>query len=171
MIVRAVETDGETVNGLFEEIMDYEERTTKYSVFQKDVYPTADLLMHYIKDGIVFLLQNAENEYCGCIVCDYEEPEEYRGLNWTSGKAIVIHLLAISPRQYGKGYGSALVEHIFRFAKEQGCISVKLDTGGQNKPARHLYEKKLGFRVVAVREMNVGGIIEHKEHYFFEHLI
>lgn len=171
MIYRAAIEDLEIVNALFEAVMDYEDQHVKYSVFQKGIYPTKDVLKESIRDGFVFILKDENGTPCGSIVCDEQEPEEYEGLPWTEGNSLVIHLLGISPEHYGKGYGSELVRFIFQFAKEQGYVSVKLDTGGQNKPAQHLYGTKLGFRVVANKSMIVGGKIPHKDHFFYEYLV
>ena len=171
MIYKAAIDDFDIVNKLFEDVMDYEDKHIKYSVFQKNVYPTKEGLKESIRDGFVFILKNDEKVPCGCAVCDCQGPEEYEGLPWTEGRAIVIHLLAVSPSYYGNGYGSELVKFVCEFAKKQGYVSVKLDTGGQNKPAQHLYGTKLGFREVARKSMKVGGVIEHKDHLFYEYVV
>ena len=79
----------------------------------------------------------------------------------------MIHLLMVRPSAAGRGIGSALVNYALETAAQSSCTAVRLDTGGQNLPAAALYEK-LGFQLVAVTSMKVGGAISHSGHLFFE---
>ncbi|MBK6396974.1 MAG: GNAT family N-acetyltransferase [Bacteroidetes bacterium] len=69
-------------------------------------------------------------------------------LHW--GKAIYIDDLTTLPEARGKGYASALLDHITSVAKENGCAQVHLDSGCN--PARydaHRLYLKHGFNITS----------------------
>ncbi len=169
MIYQATLKDIDAINRIVDDISDYEDReeNIRWSIFKKGFYPDQELLAYYLTKSFFFVLEDEKGEKCACLACDYEEPEEYEGLPWTPGKAIVIHLVLVHPDHYGKGYGSALIQHTLDFAKTEGCVSVKIDTGGQNKPAQRLYSEKMKFATIANIPMMVAGLIPHKEDFFY----
>ena len=71
----------------------------------------------------------------------------YKQITWntSSKKNIYLHRLAIHPDHQGQGFAKYIMKFIENFAKESGCLSVRLDTFSQNKKNNHLYSK-LGYK-------------------------
>lgn len=59
-----------------------------------------------------------------------------------SGKIIYIDDLSTLPSARGKGYASALLDHIHRLARDTGRVAVHLDSGYQRRDAHRLYLNK-----------------------------
>jgi ribosomal-protein-alanine N-acetyltransferase len=57
---------------------------------------------------------------------------------------------AVTSSARGKGIGSALLQKLDEYAKENGIRTISLEVRPSNAPAIALYEK-FGFRIVAVR--------------------
>jgi ribosomal protein S18 acetylase RimI-like enzyme len=60
---------------------------------------------------------------------------------------INIHDLSVHADHQGKGIGRKLLDHVKRFAQEQGCGSMTLEVRVDNWPARKLYDS-FGFQKV-----------------------
>ena len=72
-------------------------------------------------------------------------------------KVMVLHTLVIDPYVKGCGLGRAFVEFYENYARENGCISLRLDTNVLNLNARSFYGK-LGYKEVAVLPCVFNGI-------------
>lgn len=81
---------------------------------------------------------------------------------------MVIHTLCIDPAQSGRGIGKETVRHILAEARRQSCKAVRLDTGGQNKPAIGLYQR-MGFTLASSGSILLDGQIPHENHVFMEY--
>ena len=55
-----------------------------------------------------------------------------------------MNYLAVAPRQRGRGFGRALVEHVERLLLERGCPKVGLLVRNSNKEAAEFY-RRLGY--------------------------
>lgn len=151
----------------------YERVHGAYTVFREGVYPTRRDAEKALRAGTLYVYER-DGAVLGSVILDRRQPEEYRNINWPSGAAadrvLVIHLLMVRPDAVGKGVGSALVQYAEETARRRGCLVVRLDTGAQNTPAVSLYQK-LGFQLAASSSMNVGGVIAHSGHLFFEKIL
>jgi ribosomal protein S18 acetylase RimI-like enzyme len=58
------------------------------------------------------------------------------------GKTLYIDDLSTLETHRGKGYGSALLSHIYEIAKQENCTSVQLDSGHSRTNAHKLYFKE-----------------------------
>lgn len=173
MIRQAVIADLDDIEQIYREHFAHERTYVAYTVFQEGVYPTRkDAERALRKDALYVCEENGV--VTGSMILDGEQPDEYRKIDWPSRapdeKVRVIHLLMVRPCAAGKGIGSALVNYAVETAKQDSCAVIRLDTGEQNTPAASLY-KKSGFELIAVSAMNVGGIISHKRHLFFEKML
>ncbi|MBQ9673013.1 MAG: GNAT family N-acetyltransferase [Ruminococcus sp.] len=65
------------------------------------------------------------------------------------------------------GLGRKMINFAIEEGKKRNCKTIRLDTGGQNIPARNLYEK-MGFTVAGTNNMSIGGLIPHNNHLFYE---
>lgn len=173
MIRQAVITDLDAIEEGYREHFLHEKQYGAYTVFQEGVYPTrrdaekalsSEALYVYEENGVVM----------GSMILDKQQPDEYGKVDWPGKTAdehvSVIHLLMVRPCASGKGIGSALLKFAEEEARRHSCTVLRLDTGEQNIPAAALY-KKLGFQLAATASMNVGGIIAHNGHLFFQKVL
>lgn len=70
--------------------------------------------------------------------------------HWTGERDAYIGELVVGADAEGRGVGTALVEAVTRWARQQGCACVTLLTGAANVPARDFYAR-LGFREEDIR--------------------
>ena len=116
---------------------------------QKDIfqwnehYPSLEKLEADVQKKELYVLKEDE-EVKGIIVLTNLMDEEYIPIEWLteSGNNLYIHRLATHPDVWGKGCGQALMNFAEDFAREQGFISVRLDTFSQNKRNQRFYESR-----------------------------
>lgn len=173
MIRQAVMADLDGIEDMYREHFAHEKEHGAYTVFQEGVYPTRADAEKALRDHSLYVC--VENGMVlGSIILNSRQPEEYGKIDWNSRaadeKVNVIHLLMVRPCMAGRGIGSALVAYAADTAKQRACTAVRLDTGEQNTPAIALY-KKAGFQLAAASPMQVGGVISHKRHLFFEKVL
>ena len=70
---------------------------------------------------------------------------------------MVLHTLAVSPDFKHRGYGTNFVKFYEKYAFENGCLYLRIDTREKNYIARALY-KKLGYDEVGIVSSNFNGI-------------
>lgn len=174
MIFRvAAASDLDDIEKSYQEHFAHEKEHGAYTVFREGVYPTRKDAETALQNGALYVAEE-NNIILGSIILDDRQPDEYQKVDWPSKapkkRVRVIRLLMVRPSAAGKGVGSGLVNHVLEVAKRRSCVAVRLDTGEQNIPAVSLY-KKLGFQLIAVSPMKVGGVISHQGHLFFEKAI
>lgn len=105
----------------------------------------------------------------GSIIVNQCQPEEYKAVSWAVSarpeEVLVLHLLCVRPSKSGLGIGRVLMRFVIALAETMGCRAIRLDTGAQDLPARSLYQS-IGFDLVGVSTMKIGGLISHKDHLF-----
>jgi [ribosomal protein S18]-alanine N-acetyltransferase len=69
---------------------------------------------------------------------------------WLVLDEIHINNLAVRPEHQGRGFGSALLEHVLQAGASRGAQRATLEVRRSNAPARRLYER-LGFSIAATR--------------------
>ena len=170
MIRKARIQDLDAIEQAYDEHFQYESEHTAYTVFKKGVYPTREGAQKAIEAGTMYVYEDG-GELCGSVIIDDAVPEEYANVPWnvdcTDKEVLIMHLLMVRPSKSGRGIATAIIEYAADFAREQGCKALRLDTGGQNIPAVHLYEKN-GFEIVLRAPKKVGGLIAHNDHLYLE---
>ena len=163
--------DIDAVEASYTELLIHEKEYGAYTVWQMGVYPTRETAEKGLVDGGLYVAV-MDNDICGSMIVDRTQPEEYKAVNWNvstqPNRVLVIHLLCIRPSKSGLGIGSTLVRFAVDLAQALRCVSVRLDTGAQNLPARALY-RSLGFTLAGSSPMKIGGVITHSEHLFLEY--
>ena len=73
--------------------------------------------------------------------------EFYKKAKWltASDKNIYLHRLAIHPDHQGKGFAKKLMNYAFKFSKENGFKSLRLDTFSVN-PQNNIFYQNLNFK-------------------------
>ncbi|MCU6686321.1 GNAT family N-acetyltransferase [Dorea acetigenes] len=173
MVRKAISSDVEWIEAMYNEHFAYENEHGAFTVFKKGIYPTKKDAEDALCAGALYVYEE-EGSIAGSIIVDKVQPTEYRTVTWgkslTDDKVMVIHLLMVRPCMAGKGIASSLVKYAMELAKRNSCEAIRLDTGSQNIPAVSLY-KKLGFRIVSDAPMKVGGAIPHSGHLFLEKIL
>lgn len=170
MIRLATVRDLDAVCAIYEEHFEYEKTHTRYTVFEKGVYPTRQTAKEAVENQSMYVFEE-EGKIVGSVILDHTCPSEYENVRWliscAQDQVLVIHLLMVSPSYKGRKTGTELVLYAFDLAKKKNLKAVRLDTGAQNLRAASLY-KKLGFNLVQCSSMTIGGKIPHKDHLYFE---
>ena len=106
-----------------------------------DNYPDLKTISNDIETGTLYIL---ETDYIhGAVALNDDQPPEYIHINWEYHEEpfLVVHRLAISPDQQGKGYGIKLMEFAEELAVSSACPSIRMDVYTINIPGRSLYKK------------------------------
>ena len=106
-------------------------------------YPSASVFEKDIKRDELYVLEINE-KIIGAIVITTQIDDEYIPIKWGTENTnnIYIHRLAINPILQGKGYAQKLMDFAEAYAKENGFVSVRLDTFSQNKRNQRFYETR-----------------------------
>ncbi len=110
-----------------------------------DNYPNSKTISSDIHNGTLYVLKT--NQIHGAVALNNDQPSEYSEINWKflHGPFLLVHRLAISPDQQGKGYAVILMDFAEELAKSSGCNSIRMDVYTINAPGRNLY-KKLNYK-------------------------
>ena len=122
----------------------------KNGIFQwNDKYPSKQSFIDDINNEDLFVLKHGD-KIIGCVCASLDMDAFYKQITWntSSKKNIYLHRLAIHPDHQGQGFAQYIIKFIENFARESGCLSVRLDTFSQNKKNNHLYSK-LGYKKLA----------------------
>ena len=107
-------------------------------------YPSATAFENDIERNELYVLDE-DQKVIGSIVISTHIDEEYKPVKWlvsNSKKSVYIHRLSIDPNHQGKGHAQKLMNFAENHAKENGFVSVRLDTFSQNKRNQRFYEKR-----------------------------
>ena len=116
-------------------------------IFQwNEHYPSRERLQEDIEKQELYLLEEA-NTVQGIVVLTPKMDEEYIPVEWLTPneKNLYVHRLATNPENWGSGNGRKLMDFAENFAKDQGYISVRLDTFSKNERNQKFYEAR-GFQ-------------------------
>jgi len=106
-------------------------------------YPSATAFEQDIQRDELYVLE-ANKKVIGTIVVSTLIDDEYVPVKWLTPNAnsVYIHRLSIDPDLQGKGYAQQLMDFAEDLAKQNGFVSVRLDTFSQNKRNQRFYEKR-----------------------------
>ncbi|NLK28782.1 MAG: GNAT family N-acetyltransferase [Clostridiales bacterium] len=160
MFRKANMQDLDRIVEIYDEIHTEEENGNVTIGWVRDVYPTRKTAEESILKGDMFVEEDK-----GLIVAvakiNQEQVPEYSDASWNytvaEDQVMVLHTLVVSPRMKGKGYGSKFVDFYERYALENGCPYLRMDTNARNVNARRLY-KKLGYKEVSIVPCVFNGI-------------
>ena len=173
MIRQASAADLNGVEEGYKKHFSYEKKYGAFTVFKEGVYPTRQHAEKALSHGELYVYEK-DKIIAGSMILTKTQPEEYKNIDWSiraaANRVMVINLIMVRPDMAGNGIGSSLVCFAARTAKHNSCEVLRLHTRLQNIPAVSLY-KKLGFLLAGSAEMNVGGVISHVSHLFFEKLL
>ena len=170
MIRKGTLQDIDQVEDSYTELLLHEQKYGAYTIWKLGVYPTRATVEKALAKDALYVLEQ-DGEICANIVANQVQPEEYGKIQWKyqalPEEVFVVHVLCVRPSKTRCGFGKDIMQFAIEEAKSRNCKAVRLDTGSQNKPAIALYTK-LGFELAGAAAMDVGGLITHNDHLFYE---
>ena len=129
---KAVEADLPRVAAIYDALHTAEESGRAVIGWIRGVYPTAQTAREALDAGDLYVMDDG-NEIVASAKINREQVPEYAGAAWSypdapPEKIMVLHTLTVDPSCAGKGYGSAFVRFYERFALENGCPYLRMDT-------------------------------------------
>lgn len=113
-------------------------------IFQwNEHYPSeAAFFNDFKRDELYVSLVNAK--IIGAITLSIHMDEEYRSIAWLTKntKNLYVHRLCVHPDFQGKGHAQKLMDFAEKHARENGFVSVRLDTFSQNKRNQNFYSTR-----------------------------
>ncbi|MCK0161298.1 GNAT family N-acetyltransferase [Allomuricauda sp. F6463D] len=113
-------------------------------IFQwNEHYPSKEAFCNDIDRKELFVITE-NNAIVGSIVISTLVDEEYKPVKWLTpnGNSTYIHRLSVHPNQQGKGFAQQMMDYAEAYTKDNGFISVRLDTFSQNKRNQRFYEQR-----------------------------
>ncbi|EGV43136.1 GNAT family N-acetyltransferase [Bizionia argentinensis JUB59] len=112
-------------------------------------YPNRSAFQNDVARDELYVLED-EKIIIGCVVISTYMDDEYSAISWLTpnNQNLYIHRLAIHPDYQGQGLAQKLMEFAEKYAKQNNCTSIRLDTFSKNDRNKKFYElrgyKKLG---------------------------
>lgn len=160
MFRKATRKDIDRISEIYDEIHDAEEAGLVTIGWIRKIYPTRKTAEAAVVAGDMFVEEN-DGTVVAAARINKEQVSEYADASWTADvpddKVMVLHALVVSPKIKGKGYGTAFVDFYEKYALENGCPYLRMDTNEKNAAARSLY-KKLGYIEVSIVPCVFNGI-------------
>ena len=156
----ATKDDIDKISEIYDEIHTAEENGDVTIGWIREIYPTRKTAEASIEKGDMFV-----EEDNGVIVAaakiNKEQVPEYYDAKWefkaADEEVMVLHTLVVSPKNSGKSYGTKFVDFYEKYAVENGCPFLRMDTNAKNSNARKLY-KKLGYKEIDIVPCEFNGI-------------
>ena len=106
-------------------------------------YPNIETVTRDIEKKRGYLI--CDDEPFGYVCVDFGGEKSYDRVEgqWkVSGKYGVIHRLAFGEKSRGKGATKAVFPIIKELCRENGAVSIRVDTGSENKLVQHVFERE-----------------------------
>lgn len=159
-IRKAKISDIDDIEKIYEKIHDSEEKGLTTIGWIRMVYPTRKTAADALNRNDLFVMEDEGNIVAAAII-NQVQVDEYKYASWRhiakDNEVMVLHTLVVDPDQKSRGYGSAFVAFYEKYAKEQGCTSLRMDTNERNMGARRLYQH-LGYEEVGIVKCVFNGI-------------
>lgn len=160
MFRKATSDDVTRIAEIYEELHDAEEAGETTIGWVRGVYPTRKTAENAVKIGDMFV-EEIDGKIVAAARINREQVAEYADAQWSCDpppeKIMVLHVLVVSPKIKGRGYGTAFVDFYEKYALESGCPYLRMDTNAKNSAARSLY-KKLGYKETSIVPCVFNGI-------------
>lgn len=117
----------------FEIAFSYIEKLWTYNTYDKETIRKVYEEVLSDKNSFAFFLID-EGKYRGFCHGDYFQTF------WMSGLTCYVSSLITNEEDHGKGYGTKLLDHAKKLAKEKGCKAITLDSGLPRTAAHGFYE-------------------------------
>lgn len=159
-IRKALESDIDSIEAIYERIHDVEEQGLSTVGWIRGVYPTRSTAEEALARGDLFVMVD-NDKVVAMAVINQIQVSEYANATWKHDAAneevMVLHGLAVDPLEKGRGLGRAFIAFYEDYAKQHGCLALRMDTNVKNTRARRLYQS-LGYEEVGVVLCVFNGI-------------
>lgn len=160
IVRKATKKDIDAVETLYDEIHTAEEENRQQIGWIRGIYPIRETAEMALKRDDLFVLEK-NGEICGTGIINSIQVDVYRYGNWqhevSDNQICVLHTLVISPACAGKGYGRMFLEFYEKYAHEQDCTELRIDTNAKNTIARAMY-KRHGYVEIGIVPTDFNGI-------------
>lgn len=120
-----------------------------------EIYPDETMFASDIERRELFVLEKEGRIRGTMALNEFQEPA-YQDVQWQfSGKALVVHRLAVDPTTQGQGYARELMQFAYKSALKQQYATIRLDAFAHNPRAVALYEQ-LGYRRAGTVQFRKG---------------
>jgi len=159
-IRKGTENDLLAVAQIYEAIHDGEERGDTTIGWIRHVYPTLDTAKASHDRGDLFVMEE-EGRIIGAAIINQQQVDVYADGDWQhdapDDEVMVLHTLVIDPPYARKGYGRRFVNFYEKYALENNCRYLRMDTNARNTRARLMYAS-LGYREAGIVPCVFNGI-------------
>lgn len=149
------------ITEIYDRILVEEECGRQAVGWVRGVYPTEQTALDALAAGDLFVMEE-RGIITAAARINREQVPVYEDVPWKYSDALteqvmVLHTLVVDPAMAGRGYGSAFVEFYERYAMENRCPYLRMDTNEKNTAARRLYGR-LGYREAGIVPCVFNGI-------------
>lgn len=160
MIRKATGKDIDGIAAIYNKVLDQEEQGHASIGWERGVYPTKDTALLALERGDLFVYEQ-DGQLLATAIINHRQMDSYAKGNWkvkaNDDEVMVLHTLVVDPDFSGRGIGKEIVAYYERYAKEQGCKDLRMDTQAKNKAARNLYHH-LGYEEIGIIPCDFNGI-------------
>lgn len=120
-----------------------ESRKADGSTQWQNGYPFRETILEDIRQGNAYVVRD-ESKVLGYVAVIFGKEEAYENINgkWLSdGDYCAVHRLAVSKTMKGKGLATKMLQEVENIARENGVLSIKIDTIFDNIPMLKIVEK------------------------------
>lgn len=113
-------------------------------IFQwNEQYPSKEAFIKDIERYELFVIEENRTVQ-GTIVISTLMDDEYKPIKWLTpnGNSTYIHRLSVHPNFQGKGFAQQMMDFAEAYSRQNGFVSVRLDTFSQNKRNQRFYEQR-----------------------------
>lgn len=159
-IRKAIAKDIDAVAELYEKIHLAEERGQMTIGWKRGIYPVRVTAEDALRRQDLFV-EEAEGCIVGTAILNQTQVDVYEKARWqyaaSDEQVMVMHTLVIDPDVKGQGLGRFFAEFYETYARQQGCLYLRIDTNARNAHARKFYQK-LGYKEVDILPCVFNGL-------------
>lgn len=159
-IRKATSADIDAVVEIYALIHTEEEAGRTTTGWKRGIYPTRAVAEAAVQRDDLFVMEG-EGRIVASAIINHIQVDIYANAPWKydapDEQIMVLHTLVVDPRVKGRGLGRAFEAFYERYALDQGCPYLRIDTNARNAAARRLYAH-LGYREIAVLPCQFNGL-------------
>lgn len=160
MIRKATLSDIDSVAEIYKNIHMQEKLGKMHTGWLVDIYPLKSTAEAALARGDLFVYEN-DGKILASAVINQLQVDVYADCDWLyradDSEVMVLHTLAVEPSAVHGGIGTEFVNFYEKYAEDNGCTVLRMDTNAKNEIARKFY-KKLGYREADIVPCVFNGI-------------
>ncbi|MDD3369165.1 MAG: GNAT family N-acetyltransferase [Lachnospiraceae bacterium] len=160
MFRKAILEDLQDISDIYDAIHTKEEAGNTSIGWVRKIYPTKETARASIEQKDMFV-EEVDGKIVAVAKINQEQVPEYADAAWEfevpEEQVMVLHTLVVDPRIKSHGYGRTFVSFYEKYALENGCHYLRMDTNDRNRSARKLY-RELGYNEVSIVACEFNGI-------------